>query len=112
LSFFVIKPQLTNDAGIDHMPYIPFPSTWPVYIPARKLANWMESYASILELPVWLSANVHEASRDHVGGGWQVDLEHKGTRKTLRPKHVIFAIGWGAGAPFIPKYPGMVRVTS
>jgi cation diffusion facilitator CzcD-associated flavoprotein CzcO len=91
------------------MPYLPFPSTWPVYTPAKKLANWLESYASILELSVWLSANATKVYRPDSGEGWRVDIDVKGEKKTVKTKHVVFAIGWGAGHPRIPEYPGTVR---
>jgi cation diffusion facilitator CzcD-associated flavoprotein CzcO len=95
--------------GYDHMPYLPFPPTWPVYCPARKLANWLESYASILELPVWLSTTAELVSRDPSGKGWMVDVNKDGTKRRLMTRHVVFAVGYGAGLPSIPTYPGQVR---
>jgi hypothetical protein len=91
------------------MPYLPFPSTWPVYIPGRKLANFLESYASILELAVWRSANAIKVYRPESGLGWSVDVEVGGAQKTLKTNHVIFAMGFGSGRPFIPSIPGIVR---
>jgi cation diffusion facilitator CzcD-associated flavoprotein CzcO len=93
--------------GYDHMPYLPFPPTWPVYIPGKKLANWLESYASILEIPVWLSTNVLSVScKDTESAEWIVDVDRPEGRRSLKPKHVVFAIGWG-GKPSIPTYPGL-----
>lgn len=89
------------------MPYLPFPPTWPVYTPARKLANWLESYASILEIPVWLSANVSSVARKDIGSSeWSVEVDRPEGKRTLKPKHVVFALGWG-GKPSIPTYPGL-----
>jgi cation diffusion facilitator CzcD-associated flavoprotein CzcO len=92
------------------MPYLPFPSTWPAYCPAKKLANWLESYASILELPVWLSTNATKVYRGDTTNLWYIDLEREGNKRTLKARHVVFAIGWGAGSPSIPKYPGIVSI--
>jgi lactate dehydrogenase-like 2-hydroxyacid dehydrogenase len=33
---------LHNEVHVNHLPYMPFPSTWPVFIPKDKLANWFE----------------------------------------------------------------------
>ncbi|KAG1751335.1 uncharacterized protein EDB91DRAFT_1297935 [Suillus paluster] len=33
---------LHDPVGHGHMPYIPFPSSWPLYTPALKLADWLE----------------------------------------------------------------------
>ena len=35
---------LHNQVHVNHMPYMPFPSTWPAYVPKDKLANWFEVY--------------------------------------------------------------------
>src|SRR6185312_7834460 len=34
---------LHNQVHVNHLPYMPFPPNWPVYIPKDKLANWFES---------------------------------------------------------------------
>ncbi len=35
---------LHNEVFVNHLPYLPFPPNFPVYIPKDKLANWFESY--------------------------------------------------------------------
>jgi len=32
----------------DHMPYLKFPDTWPVFSPKDKIADWLESYTKIV----------------------------------------------------------------
>ena len=32
---------------------MPFPSTWPTYIPKDKLAGWFEYYVESMELNAW-----------------------------------------------------------
>src|SRR6185503_18479333 len=44
---------LHNEVHVNHMPYLPFPPTFPVYIPKDKLANWFESYVETMELNFW-----------------------------------------------------------
>ena len=41
---------LHNEVHVNHLPYLPFPPTFPVYIPKDKLANWFESYVEAMEL--------------------------------------------------------------
>ncbi len=33
---------LHNEVHVNHLPYLPFPPTFPTYIPKDKLANWFE----------------------------------------------------------------------
>ena len=44
---------LHNQVQVNHLPYMPFPPNWPVYIPKDKLANWFEAYAEAMELNFW-----------------------------------------------------------
>jgi hypothetical protein len=36
----------------NNFPYLKYPDDWPVFVPKDKIANWFESYASIMELNV------------------------------------------------------------
>jgi hypothetical protein len=88
-----------------------FPPTWPVYTPALKLANWLESYASSLDLNVWTSSTVTNAAPDASGSKWTVAIERPdGERVFKEVKHVVFATGLGGGdeGAKLPVYPGMV----
>ena len=37
--------KLHNQVHVNHLPYMPFPPTWPTYLPKDKLAGWFEYYA-------------------------------------------------------------------
>ncbi|KAJ8596565.1 FAD/NAD(P)-binding domain-containing protein [Rhizopogon salebrosus TDB-379] len=78
----------------DQTPYLNFPSTWPVYTPARKVADWLEGYANFLELDVWTASMIKKSSWDHATKTWTVEVnrEGKGTR-ILTVKHLVFATG-------------------
>ncbi|KAA1476298.1 FAD/NAD-P-binding domain-containing protein [Dentipellis sp. KUC8613] len=90
-----------------HMPYFPFPSTWPVFTPALKLADWLETYADALELNVWTNATVTKAVQDPESKLWTVTCKRgDGSERTFAVPHVIFAVGWGGGAPQRPHFPG------
>ncbi|KAJ3553462.1 hypothetical protein NM688_g3601 [Phlebia brevispora] len=90
----------------DHMPYIPFPENWPVYTPAQKLADWLESYAKNMEVDYWTSATVTHA-RKLKDGKWEVTVRRGDKDRIFNVKHLVFAIGVGGGTPNMPKIPGM-----
>ncbi|KIK57866.1 hypothetical protein GYMLUDRAFT_45704 [Collybiopsis luxurians FD-317 M1] len=90
-----------------HMPYMPFPESWPVFAPSIKLANWFESYVDALELNVWTSSLVSKARQDTKTNIWSVTVVRKdGSTRVVRSKHLVFAIGFGDCDPTIPTYPG------
>ncbi|KAF7334966.1 Flavin-containing monooxygenase [Mycena venus] len=97
---------LHDPVWYDHMPYMPFPSTWPIYTPAKKLANWLEHYAEALELDVWTSSTVTSA-RPNAAGSWDVAINRASKERVFKVKHVVFATGMGGGEAKFPSYPGM-----
>ncbi|KAJ6515648.1 hypothetical protein C8R45DRAFT_957213 [Mycena sanguinolenta] len=98
---------LHDPVWYDHMPYLHFPSTWPVYTPAKKLANWLEYYAEALEVPVWTSSEVTAASLD-ASGMWKVTVSNsQGSSRVFTVKHLVFATGFGSYRGRLPTYPGM-----
>ncbi|KAI0294206.1 hypothetical protein BC826DRAFT_1012963 [Russula brevipes] len=99
-----------HDTWYDHMPYLPFPPTWPVYAPSPKLADWLESYAHILELDVWTSSTVTRASQDPETKKWTVEIERANAEpRSFVVNHLVFAVGFGGGTHNVPQIPGMVR---
>lgn len=98
---------LHDPVWYDHMPYLPFPPTWPVWTPALKLADWLESYAHTLELDVWTSSTVTSVSKDSSGEIWNVTVKRAdGTERVFHPKHVVFATGVTGGDPKMPAFVG------
>lgn len=89
--------------------YTRFPSTWPVYTPAKKFAGWLEHYAESMEIPVWTSTSVARAIQLE-DKKWKVILALKdGEERELLVNHLIFATGMGGGLPKTFDYPGLVR---
>lgn len=86
----------------DHMPFLPFPSTWPTFMPKDKFGDWLESYASVLELNVWTGTEFDGAEYDEASGGWTVEVARDGERRTLHPRHVVLATGV-SGRPKTPE---------
>ncbi|KAI6098808.1 FAD/NAD(P)-binding domain-containing protein [Pisolithus croceorrhizus] len=90
----------------DHLPYMPFPSLWPVYPPAAKLGDWLETYAHSLELNVWTSTEVVSVNPGTQGKKWSVKvIRSDGRERIFQVNHVVFALGFGSGLPNIPNIP-------
>ncbi len=98
---------LHNQVYVNHLPYMPFPPNWPVYIPKDKLANWFESYAEAMELNFWTGHELTDATYDDVGQTWTATLRRTdGSTRTLRPRHIIMATGV-SGIPNRPDLTGL-----
>jgi putative flavoprotein involved in K+ transport len=98
---------LHNQVQVNHMPYMPFPPTWPVYIPKDKLANWFEAYADAMELNFWTATEFESGSYDEARRRWSVVLRRAdGTTRTMHPRHVVMATGV-SGIPNLPDIPSL-----
>ncbi len=98
---------LHNEVHVNHLPYMPFPPTWPVFIPKDKLANWFESYVESLELNFWTGTELVSGSYLEGEGCWQVTLRRSdGSERVLRPRHLVFATGVSS-IPQRPSLPGL-----
>ncbi|WP_116134071.1 NAD(P)/FAD-dependent oxidoreductase [Tropicimonas sp. IMCC34043] len=96
---------LHDPVWYDHLPYIPFPDTWPVFTPKDKVGDWLEMYTKVMELTYWSSTLAKSASYDEAKGEWTVVVERDGKEVTLRPKQLVLATGM-SGKPSIPSFPG------
>ncbi len=98
---------LHNEVYVNHMPYMPFPPTWPVYIPKDMLANWFEHYVEALELNYWTSTKLTSGRYQDDAGFWEVTLERgDGSMRVMRPRHIVMATGVSA-IPIMPDLPGL-----
>jgi putative flavoprotein involved in K+ transport len=93
---------LHNQVQVNHLPYMPFPPTWPTYIPKDKLAGWFASYVESLELNYWVGFEFEGGQYDERAGHWTVTLRGAdGARREMHPRHVVMATGV-SGIPNIP----------
>jgi len=98
---------LHNEMHVNHLPYLPFPPTFPTYIPKDKLANWFESYVESLELNFWTGTELVGGSYDETRKQWSVTLRRSdGTERVMRPRHLVFATGVSS-IPYTPDVPGL-----
>jgi putative flavoprotein involved in K+ transport len=96
---------LHDPVWYDHLPYLPFPPNWPVFSPKDKVADWLEFYTRVMEVPYWSKATCLSASFDAEAGRWSVEVDRDGERLTLQPTHLVLATGM-SGKPNVPALPG------
>ncbi|HXH42683.1 MAG TPA: NAD(P)/FAD-dependent oxidoreductase [Bradyrhizobium sp.] len=85
---------LHNQVQVNHLPYMPFPPSWPTYIPKDKLANWFEAYVDAMELNFWTGTEFEGGAYDEASGRWTITLRRAdGSKRTMHPRHVIMATG-------------------
>ncbi|EWC48744.1 hypothetical protein DRE_00049 [Drechslerella stenobrocha 248] len=92
---------LHDPVWYDHLPYLPFPKTWPIFTPKDKLGDWLEHYAATMELAVWTSTTVGPS--EYRDGKWTIKLSRNGEERTLTPRHVILCTGQ-SGEPNIVNF--------
>ncbi len=98
---------LHNSIHVNNLPYLPFPPTWPKYIPKDMLGNWFEFYANVMEINCWTSTEFVGATWDAAAQHWTARVKRKdGTERTLRPRHIVFANGVSS-LPYVPELPGL-----
>ncbi len=96
---------LHDPVWYDHMPYIPFPDSWPIYTPKDKLGDFLEAYAKIMDLNIWNGTEFTAASYDDEQKHWNVTVERDGKPTQLHPTHIVMAVG-NAGFPRKPDFDG------
>ena len=89
---------LHDPVWYDHLPYLAFPPSWPIFTPKDKLAQFFESYATLLELNVWTSTDIIHTAWVAEQQHWTVTVKRNkadGTSetRTFHPRHVIQATG-------------------
>ena len=99
---------LHDPVWYDHLPYIKFPETWPVFSPKDKIGDWLEMYTRIMELNYWTKTACTSASYDEATGEWTVVVDRDGEEVVLKPRQLVLATGM-SGKPNVPDFPGMDR---
>ncbi len=98
---------LHNEIELNHMPYMPFPTTWPKYLPKDMLGDWLETYATAMECNVWTGTNFLEGRYDDEHERWTARVRREdGSERVLHPRHLVFANGV-VGEPNMPDIPSL-----
>ena len=98
---------------VNHLPYMPFPPNWPVFIPKDKLANWFEAYVESLELNLWTGTALAGGSSHDRGrrdGGASRCRREDGTERVMRPRPILVYATGVSSIPRSPQLPGPGRV--
>ncbi|MFW2449211.1 MAG: flavin-containing monooxygenase [Qipengyuania pacifica] len=98
---------LHNQVFANHMPFLSFPKSWPVWIPKDKLANWLEFYAETLELNVWTSTALESAEYDGEKKHWTIKASRNGEAVTLETPNLVLSTGVSGSIPKRPHIPGI-----
>ncbi len=98
---------LHNQVHVNHLPYLPFPPSWPTYIPKDKIAGWFEAYVEIMELNFWTGTEFAGGTYDEQDERWSVLLRSPdGKTREIHPRHVVMATGV-SGIPNLPHIPSL-----
>jgi putative flavoprotein involved in K+ transport len=96
-----------NEIALNHLPYMPFPTTWPTYLPKDMLGEWIEAYAMAMECNVWTGTSFVNGEWDEARSVWNASVRRSdGSERVLHPRHIVFANGV-TGEPLVPDVPGI-----
>jgi len=97
--------KLHNQKYSNHLPYLPFPKTWPKYVSKDQIANWLEIYVEAMEINFWTATTLEGADYDVTTKTWRARLrDAKGSERVLSPRHLVMATSV-SGTPNLPNIP-------
>lgn len=90
---------LHNQVWANHLPYMPFPASWPVYITKDQLAEWLEIYTNAMSIAAWTATTLEQSHYDAAEQRWTLTLRRgDGSISLVRPRNVVLATGVFGGA--------------
>jgi putative flavoprotein involved in K+ transport len=93
----------------DHLPYLPLPPTWTSHTPRDKFADFLESYATLLDINLWMSTTFLSGHYDDDNERWDIRLRlADGSIRVMHPRHFVVAGGL-FGSPKIPTIEGIEK---
>ncbi|SOC48563.1 Predicted flavoprotein CzcO associated with the cation diffusion facilitator CzcD [Blastococcus aggregatus] len=103
---------LHNEVWANSLPYLPFPATWPTFLPKDKLAGWLAAYAEFMELNVWTDTELLNGAYDESTGKWTAHLRTGDQpERVVRVPHIVMATGSVSGLPRLPAMTGLDSFT-
>ncbi|UPK92622.1 hypothetical protein LCI18_003557 [Fusarium solani-melongenae] len=102
-------PTFTN-----HMPCLPFPHWFPVFLPAQQLGSFLEHYAGIMNLNIWTNSQIDGAKTvyNEEQRRWTLPvIRPDGSTRVIHPRHLMIATGISGTLPTVPEVKGMSEFT-
>jgi putative flavoprotein involved in K+ transport len=72
------------------------------------VADWLDAYATIMDLDIWTGANCIGSQYDEALGAWRLSIIRDGRPIELRPIQLVLATGFW-DAPYVPDIAGRDR---
>jgi cation diffusion facilitator CzcD-associated flavoprotein CzcO len=80
--------------AVNQLPYIQSPGIFPDFIPKDVWADWIEAYAKLMQLNMWMETELVTGTFQESRGEWEVNLRRgDGSTRIMRPKHLVLATG-------------------
>jgi putative flavoprotein involved in K+ transport len=102
--------HLHDPVWYNHMPYLPYPDSWPIFAPRDKIADWLEMYANVMDLNIQLNSRVVSVKQlpESDTKAWVIEYKQKGASavtQRIRARNVVFATG-NSSHPKVPSFKG------
>ena len=85
---------------LSHLPHLPFPEDYPLYVPRQKLADYLDNYAKHFKIKPHFNTAVKSIKR--VNNFWQISTNKS---ETYTAENVIIATGVNR-VPHVPTWKG------
>lgn len=85
---------------LSHLPHLPFPESYPLYVPRAKVAEYFETYATTFNIKPHFGETVMAIKKE--GGHWVTTTQ---TGKQFQSKNILVATGVNR-VPNIPTWKG------
>lgn len=96
-------PTVVND-----LPYVRQPQSFPGFLSKDQWADYLDAYLRMMDLNWSGSTELVDASFDEQERAWTATLRgHDGELRTLRPRHIVTALGYTGTEPRIPDLQGL-----
>ncbi|KAF7337740.1 hypothetical protein MSAN_02247600 [Mycena sanguinolenta] len=88
------------------LPFVPFPSDYPEFVPAKLIAAYYAKYVQDLQLPAYPGRDCVSGVWDDTQSQWTVTLEAAEGIEVITAQILVFAVGIGGRRPIIPHFAG------
>ena len=92
----------------NELPYVRQPATFPSFLSKDQWADYIDAYADMMDINWWGETEFVHGAFNEAERLWTVELRRSdGSARTLRPKHIVTALGYTGTEPLIPELPGL-----